>query len=316
MSGRPEYSYVGRRRISALMYWQSEETLNSIRDLMPPERGTASTSRRRWSFVLNKSKIDSHRRRLKELQVLFIFMKVSLVDAVDRKSEQTAGASSRSDEPSPVTLTGKGRDVHGNPVSYEARLFTRSTGSGRRRSRAKAMRAPKRSTVELVALRQSPYFSAALLQGRSETAGTWYACRAGSDMKAKELDIPSGAFASRDVERYLGQVRMVSPLGTTCSQIDGRSGLGQEAVILRMAPARMVMRFQTDRLRLRTPDPSSHPSNRRRRRLRSSASLMSQIDTITSLDLKRFVRKTRRIAELEQASQTRQTHATVDQAPR
>ena len=82
---------------------QSTKTFDNVRALIPEERSLDKGVLRRWNYVLKKSKIEKHRRRLKEIQQMFLFMKQTMVE-MQPSQQSSATALSRPVSQSPVTL--------------------------------------------------------------------------------------------------------------------------------------------------------------------------------------------------------------------
>jgi len=125
--------------------------------------------RPRWSFALNKRKIAEHRKRLRQVQQMFVFIRDAMTQATPTDTPTTANASVGARGHQPVTLEGTGKDASGQPVSYSATLTIRPARPGRTpQSATKGHVGGERSHGEqakkaLLASRRSPYFSSDLI---------------------------------------------------------------------------------------------------------------------------------------------------------
>lgn len=207
---------------------QSTNTFTGIQELMPRNRGGAMGSKVKWDFVLKKSRIATHRRRLKEIQQMFIFVK----DAMSH-SDNICGAKATggSGAPSylPILLTGTGRDCDGNPVSCSLKVTMLPAATSHRRGYARGPasgpvsggeKEEEESTKDLAILRQSPYFSAALSRDQRDSAAAGEEERKSFRVReslSATLEVVADDVAQREVDELLASVsRPGSAIASLC----------------------------------------------------------------------------------------------------
>jgi hypothetical protein len=147
----------------------------------------------KWNYVLKKSKIMEYRKKLKEIQQMFLFMRQMMLEAEPARHQfpSTTARATNVAGPShhfPLTLSGQGMDENGRPVTYHATLVMKSTSPTetrgpiisyvKSRSRGKEKKDEEsassfpRPHSYLSTLRQNPYFSPELLLVAETRSGT------------------------------------------------------------------------------------------------------------------------------------------------
>lgn len=212
---------------------QSSKTFKDIERFIPSNGTLDRGSLRRWTYVLQKSEVTRHRKRLKQIQHMFIFMKEMMMEAQPTGSNRSP-YTARSNG-SPIVLTGSGMDASGASVMYTATILMQPTNSVLTVPSPSSINGPNSAGPDkqsLSVLRQSPYFSTDLLQ-QSQNGGsrehvlkeeqkssqkrTRFQDREEAKRKSSvsvdtEMDVfelPSDLDASRDVDRLLEIVSML-----------------------------------------------------------------------------------------------------------
>lgn len=168
---------------------QSTRTFDNVRALIPHDGTLDRGVLPKWNYVLKKSKIIEYRKKLKEIQQMFLFMKHMMLEAQPAKhrSPSTTARDPSVAGPSqhlPITLSGQGTDENGRPVTYHATLVMKPRSQSetrgptfdyiKSRSREEKEKKTKEESQEtasqllrppsyLSTLRQNPYFSPELL---------------------------------------------------------------------------------------------------------------------------------------------------------
>lgn len=184
--------------------------------------------------MLQKSEVSRNRKRLKQIQQMFIFMKEMVAEA--RPHGSIHDPSAVVTHSAPIILTGSGLDPSGARMIYTATISMQPTNSIPDAPELHGFQGSDRlrsNKQDLNALRQSPYFSIDLLQqprdgGSSEDLPedgqkslykrTRFQDREEAKLKSSltsdsardHLELPSDLDASRDVDRLLETVSNAS----------------------------------------------------------------------------------------------------------
>lgn len=165
---------------------QSRRTFDNVRALIPHDGTLDRGVLPKWNYVLKKSKIMEYRKKLKEIQQMFLFMKQMMLEAqpARHQSPSTTARDPNVAGPShhfPLTLSGEGMDENGRAVTYHATLVMKPTSQSETRGptfnyvtsrlREETKKEESQETASqflrppsyLSTLRQNPYFSPELL---------------------------------------------------------------------------------------------------------------------------------------------------------